>query len=84
MSYWSVRKHLLKDLSEEGHKQCLMWVRTLGRVLLVIVMDQPDAVEGAVPMSVRVCDFDPRKTCLAELGGVEKESEHRGSSSQEN
>ena len=27
----------------------------------------PD-VEGAVPMSVRVCDFDPRKTCLAELG----------------
>ena len=31
-------------------------------------------VEGAVPMSARVCDFNPRKTCLAELGGVGKES----------
>ena len=42
------------------------------------------AVEGAVPVSARVCDFDPRKTCLAELGGLGKESESRGSSSQEN
>ena len=41
-------------------------------------------VEGAVSMSVRVCDFDPRKTCLAELGGVEKESECRGSSGRVN
>ena len=30
------------------------------------------AVKGVVPMNVRVCDFDPRKTCLAELGGVGK------------
>ena len=29
-------------------------------------------VEGVVPMSARVCDFDPRKTCLAELRRVEK------------
>ena len=28
-------------------------------------------------MSARVCDFDPRKTCLAELGGLGKESERR-------
>ena len=35
-------------------------------------------------MSVQVCDFDPRKTCLAELGGVGKESERRGPSSQDN
>ena len=42
------------------------------------------SVEGAVPVSARVCDFNPRKTCLTELGGVRKESELRGSSSQEN
>ena len=30
-------------------------------------------VEGAVPVSARVCDFDPRKTCLAELGRARKE-----------
>ena len=41
-------------------------------------------VEGAVPVSARVCDFDPRKTCLAELGGLGKESERRGLSSQKN
>ena len=41
-------------------------------------------VEGVVPVSARVCDFDPRKTCLAELGGVGKESERGGLSSQEN
>ena len=41
-------------------------------------------VEGAVPVSARVCDFNPRKTCLAELGELGKESECRGSSSQEN
>ena len=35
-------------------------------------------VKGAVPVSVRVCDFDPRKTCLAELGRARKESECRG------
>ena len=38
-------------------------------------------VEGAV---AQVCDFDPRKTCLAELGGVGKERKCRGSSGQEN
>ena len=32
----------------------------------------PD-VEGVVPVSARVCDFDPRKTCLAELGRARKE-----------
>ena len=31
-----------------------------------------DGVEGVVPVSARVCDFDPRKTCLAELGRVGK------------
>ena len=36
------------------------------------------AVEGVVPMSVRVCDFDPRKTCLAELGRARKEGACRG------
>ena len=41
-------------------------------------------VEGVVPMSVQVCDFNPRKTCLAELGGVGKERVCRGLSSQEN
>ena len=44
----------------------------------------PPGVEGAVPVSARVCDFDPRKTCLAELGGVGKESKCRSSSGQEN
>ena len=41
-------------------------------------MDVPYGVEGVVPMSAQVCDFDPRKTCLAELGGVEKEGTCRG------
>ena len=45
---------------------------------------RPIVVEGAVPVSARVCDSDPRKTCLAELGGVEKESECRGSSGRVN
>ena len=36
------------------------------------------AVDGAVPVSARVCDFDPRKTCLAELGRARKEGTCRG------
>ena len=36
------------------------------------------AVEGAVPVSARACDFDPRKTCLAELGRARKEGKCRG------
>ena len=51
-------------------------------VLIIIRLSLPLScclvVEGAVPVSARVCDFDPRKTCLAELGRARKEGTCRG------
>ena len=61
-----------KELSKYSRCKAKMDLTKIGQVASVL------AVEGVVPVSARVCDFDPRKTCLAELGRARKESECRG------